>query len=50
VSARKKAVEQYKSLDEGDEAHWQVVERILFIYSKLNPGVKYVQVRVISNF
>ncbi|CAJ0935543.1 unnamed protein product, partial [Mesorhabditis belari] len=25
------------------ERHWQVVERILFIYSKLNPGVKYVQ-------
>uniref|UniRef100_A0A914WIC4 TBC1 domain family member 13 n=1 Tax=Plectus sambesii TaxID=2011161 RepID=A0A914WIC4_9BILA len=43
ASSRKKAVEQYKSLDEGDEAHWQVVERILFIYSKLNPGVKYVQ-------
>lgn len=28
---------------EGAEFHWQVVERILFIYSKLNPGVKYVQ-------
>lgn len=26
------------------ELHWQVVERILFIYSKLNPGIKYVQV------
>lgn len=29
--------------EEGVEYHWQVVERILFIYSKLNPGVKYVQ-------
>uniref|UniRef100_A0A914ZJP6 Rab-GAP TBC domain-containing protein n=1 Tax=Parascaris univalens TaxID=6257 RepID=A0A914ZJP6_PARUN len=29
--------------DEDVEYHWQVVERILFIYSKLNPGVKYVQ-------
>lgn len=28
---------------DGAEYHWQVVERILFIYSKLNPGVKYVQ-------
>ncbi|CAJ0583898.1 unnamed protein product, partial [Mesorhabditis spiculigera] len=25
------------------ERQWQVLERILFIYSKLNPGVKYVQ-------
>lgn len=24
--------------------HSQVAERILFIYAKLNPGVKYVQV------
>ncbi|KHN85516.1 TBC1 domain family member 13 [Toxocara canis] len=29
--------------NEDGEYHWQVVERILFIYSKLNPGVKYVQ-------
>uniref|UniRef100_A0A0N5AT23 Rab-GAP TBC domain-containing protein n=1 Tax=Syphacia muris TaxID=451379 RepID=A0A0N5AT23_9BILA len=26
---------------DGAEYHWEVVERILFIYSKLNPGVKY---------
>lgn len=26
----------------------QVVERILFIYAKLNPGVGYVQVRIAS--
>ncbi|CAD5229209.1 unnamed protein product [Bursaphelenchus okinawaensis] len=25
------------------EYHWQVVERILFVYSKVNPGIKYVQ-------
>uniref|UniRef100_A0A1I7XZT4 TBC1 domain family member 13 n=1 Tax=Steinernema glaseri TaxID=37863 RepID=A0A1I7XZT4_9BILA len=25
------------------ETHWQVVERILFIYSKLNAGIKYIQ-------
>jgi len=25
------------------EAHWEVVERILFIYAKLNPGQSYVQ-------
>ncbi|XP_075041250.1 TBC1 domain family member 13 [Mixophyes fleayi] len=27
----------------GCEAHWEVVERILFIYAKLNPGIAYVQ-------
>jgi hypothetical protein len=26
------------------EKHWEVVERILFIYSKVNTAVKYVQV------
>lgn len=30
-------------LEEGQEAHWEVVERILFIYAKLNPGTSYVQ-------
>lgn len=30
-------------MDEGSEAHWEVVERILFIYAKLNPGQSYVQ-------
>ena len=31
-------------MNEGEEAHWEVVERILFIYAKLNPGLSYVQV------
>ena len=26
-----------------DEAHWEVIGRILFIYAKLNPGIGYVQ-------
>lgn len=30
-------------MKEGSEAHWEVVERILFIYAKLNPGQGYVQ-------
>lgn len=30
-------------MPEGMEAHWEVVERILFIYAKLNPGQGYVQ-------
>jgi len=30
-------------LAEGGEAHWEVLERILFIYAKLNPGQGYVQ-------
>lgn len=28
---------------EGGEAHWEVLERILFLYAKLNPGQGYVQ-------
>uniref|UniRef100_A0A0N4ZWW4 TBC1 domain family member 13 n=1 Tax=Parastrongyloides trichosuri TaxID=131310 RepID=A0A0N4ZWW4_PARTI len=31
------------SNNEAEELHWQVVERILFVYSKINLGVKYVQ-------
>ena len=37
-------MEDYAPLDEGREAHWEVVERILFLYAKLNPGQGYVQV------
>ncbi|XP_071948910.1 TBC1 domain family member 13-like [Antedon mediterranea] len=33
----------YNPLEDGQEAHWEVVERILFIYAKLNPGQGYVQ-------
>lgn len=33
----------YTPLKEGCEAHWEVVERLLFIYAKLNPGQGYVQ-------
>ncbi|QQP35247.1 TBC1 domain family member 13 [Caligus rogercresseyi] len=40
---RKKAPEDYAPLGTGEEAHWEVVERILFIYAKLNPGQSYVQ-------
>jgi hypothetical protein len=28
---------------EGSEHHWEVIERILFVYAKLNPGIGYVQ-------
>lgn len=28
---------------EAVEHHWEVIERILFIYAKLNPGICYVQ-------
>lgn len=34
---------EYEALPSGSEAHWEVVERILFIYAKLNPGIAYVQ-------
>ncbi|KXJ21818.1 TBC1 domain family member 13 [Exaiptasia diaphana] len=40
---KKVATEEYSVLEEGQEAHWEVVERILFIYAKLNPGISYVQ-------
>ncbi|XP_026333064.1 TBC1 domain family member 13 [Hyposmocoma kahamanoa] len=33
----------YAPLHEGCEAHWEVVERMLFLYAKLNPGQGYVQ-------
>ncbi|XP_028131602.1 TBC1 domain family member 13 [Diabrotica virgifera virgifera] len=39
----KKANEDYAPMTEGKEAHWEVVERILFLYAKLNPGQGYVQ-------
>ncbi|KAH0955330.1 hypothetical protein HN011_003928 [Eciton burchellii] len=42
VSIRK-ATEDYAPLTEGGEAHWEVLERILFLYAKLNPGQGYVQ-------
>uniref|UniRef100_A0A3B3QPW1 TBC1 domain family member 13 n=1 Tax=Paramormyrops kingsleyae TaxID=1676925 RepID=A0A3B3QPW1_9TELE len=34
---------EYEVLPNGCEAHWEVVERILFVYAKLNPGIAYVQ-------
>jgi len=40
---KKRAKEDYAPLSEGQEAHWEVVERILFLYAKLNPGQGYVQ-------
>jgi hypothetical protein len=40
---KKKDIEDYAPLSEGSEAHWEVVERILFLYAKLNPGQGYVQ-------
>ncbi|TKR72201.1 hypothetical protein L596_019690 [Steinernema carpocapsae] len=40
---RKSAKPHQEDAAEGSETHWQVVERILFIYSKLNTGIKYIQ-------
>ncbi|XP_050715300.1 TBC1 domain family member 13-like [Eriocheir sinensis] len=42
-SRRSAQTEDYHPLPPGSEAHWEVVERILFIYAKLNPGQSYVQ-------
>ncbi len=35
--------QSYTPLEAGQEAHWEVVERVLFLYAKLNPGQRYVQ-------
>eukprot|EP00090_Calanus_glacialis_P008736 TRINITY_DN17098_c0_g1_i1.p1 TRINITY_DN17098_c0_g1~~TRINITY_DN17098_c0_g1_i1.p1 ORF type:complete len:393 (-),score=158.68 TRINITY_DN17098_c0_g1_i1:174-1352(-) len=43
AASKKRAVEDYAPLNEGQEAHWEVVERMLFLYAKLNPGQGYVQ-------
>ncbi|XP_018096531.1 TBC1 domain family member 13 isoform X3 [Xenopus laevis] len=42
-SSASNSVGDYDPLPNGSEAHWEVVERILFIYAKLNPGIAYVQ-------
>lgn len=34
---------EYAHLEDGQEAHWEIVQRILFIFAKLNPGNSYVQ-------
>ncbi|XP_059609339.1 TBC1 domain family member 13 [Phlebotomus argentipes] len=39
----KRAQESYEAMEEGLEAHWEVVQRILFLFAKLNPGIGYVQ-------
>ena len=44
ASRRRRAGQDYAPLTgPGQEAHWEVVERILFLYAKLNPGQGYVQ-------
>jgi len=43
AAPKKRALEDYAPLKDGQEAHWEVVERILFLYAKLNPGQGYVQ-------
>ncbi|CAG5116433.1 unnamed protein product, partial [Candidula unifasciata] len=40
---KRSASDEYALLPDGKEAHWEVVERILFLYAKLNPGLGYVQ-------
>ena len=31
-------IDEYAHLGDGQEAHWEIVQRILFIFAKLNPG------------
>jgi len=43
ANSKKRADEDYAPLSQGQEAHWEVVERMLFLFAKLNPGQGYVQ-------
>ncbi|GAU94713.1 hypothetical protein RvY_06437-2 [Ramazzottius varieornatus] len=43
ISGGAKRATQYLNLSGTEEAHWEVVERMLFLYAKLNPGQSYVQ-------
>ncbi|XP_053381558.1 TBC1 domain family member 13-like [Mercenaria mercenaria] len=43
ATSRRKASDEYMPLPDGQEAHWEVCERILFVYAKLNPGLGYIQ-------
>ncbi|KAL5012953.1 hypothetical protein ScPMuIL_011504 [Solemya velum] len=43
VTRPRKSSHEYAVLPDGQEAHWEVLERILFLFSKLNPGLGYVQ-------
>eukprot|EP00039_Didymoeca_costata_P030305 m.28915 g.28915 ORF g.28915 m.28915 type:complete len:418 (+) comp8044_c0_seq1:216-1469(+) len=40
---RKTSTEFDVMVKDNEEYHWEVIERILFIYAKLNPGIGYVQ-------
>lgn len=40
---KKEDFNEYSHLPDGQEAHWEIVQRILFIFAKLNPGNSYVQ-------
>ncbi len=40
---KKEDTSEYAYLPDGQEAHWEVIQRILYIYAKLNSGDKYVQ-------
>ena len=43
TKSRDDSMSEYSHLTDGQEAHWEIVERILFIFAKLNPGNSYVQ-------
>ena len=43
LSTLNKKAQRSSSLTDSDEVNWEVVERILFVFYKLNPGQGYVQ-------
>ncbi|KAL4219046.1 hypothetical protein ACF0H5_021629 [Mactra antiquata] len=43
ATSRRKPSNEFMLLPDGQEAHWEVCERILFVYAKLNPGLGYIQ-------
>ncbi|KAH3794002.1 hypothetical protein DPMN_147531 [Dreissena polymorpha] len=42
-AVKRKSSSEFVPLPDGQEAHWEVCERILFVFAKLNTGLGYIQ-------
>jgi len=42
-ASKNAAGDEESAIKQNEEANWEVVERILFVYAKLNQGTKYIQ-------
>jgi len=43
MTSNKNQNDEEETLSPNEEANWEVVERLLFVYAKLNQGTKYIQ-------